>query len=120
MRPRIAISSDATLTRAVVVPNAASDTDGDSVDDRLTSNFMVGGLVTLRIAVVQEVDSVPGNAIALLTQRYTITNVSGVPVNFSLVRIGDFDLVWNGRAELRYGECVARDLGPLGLGRELA
>jgi hypothetical protein len=91
-----AISADATLTRAVVVPNAASDTDGDSVDDRLASTFMVGGLVTLRVGVVQEVDSVPGNAIAVLTQRYTITNLSGVPVNFSLLRLGDYDLVWNG------------------------
>jgi hypothetical protein len=91
-----AISGDATLSRAITVGNAASDTDGDSVDDTLTSNFMVTGPVTLRFAVVQEVDSVPGNAIALLTQRYTITNVTGVQVNFSLVRIGDFDLVWNG------------------------
>ncbi|MHC4082445.1 MAG: hypothetical protein ACYS15_07585 [Planctomycetota bacterium] len=92
-----AISTDATLSRSIVVPNTASDTDGDAVDDRLTSSFLVSGPVTtLRVSVIQEVDSVPGNAVALLTQQYTITNLAAAPANFSLVRIGDFDLVWNG------------------------
>jgi hypothetical protein len=91
-----AISSDGTLNRSISVANVASDTDGDSVDDMLTSSFRVGGAVSLRFSVVQEVDLVPGNAMALLTQRYTIVNVTGQPVNFSLVRIGDYDLLWNG------------------------
>ena len=94
-----AIGSDATLIRNVIVPNASSDTDLDGVDDRLTSSFeILGGSVALLVDVVQEVDSVPGNSIALLTQRYTITNVSALSATFQLLRIGDFDLVYNGTA----------------------
>jgi hypothetical protein len=91
------IDSDATLTRLVIVANAASDTNGDAVDDTLTSSFRVfGGSTALQVDVEQEVDSVPGNSIALLTQRYTILNVSAFPATFSLLRIGDFDMLWNG------------------------
>ena len=91
------IGSDASLTRPVIGPNVASDTDLDGVDDMLTSSFeILGGPSPLLVDVVQEVDSVPGNSIALLTQRYTITNVGALSATFSLLRIGDFDMFWNG------------------------
>ena len=94
-----AIGSDTTLTRVVVNVNVGSDTNADGVDDTLTSTFRVFGSSTfLQVDVEQEVDSVPGNSIALLTQRYTITNLGGSPATFNLVRIGDFDLVYNGTA----------------------
>ena len=91
------MGSDATLTRIVVNVNVGSDTNADGVDDTLTSTFrVIGGSIALQVGVEQEVDSVPGNSIALLTQRYTIMNLSGSPATFNLVRIGDFDLVYNG------------------------
>ncbi len=91
------IGSDASLTRTVIGPNVASDTDLDGVDDMLNSSFeILGGPSPLLVDVVQEVDSVPGNSIALLTQRYTITNVGALSATFSLLRIGDFDMLWNG------------------------
>jgi hypothetical protein len=96
-----AIGADASMMN-FPLGNVPMDTDGDAVPDTLFSAFDVvdaGGLMILHVDVTQEVDSVAGNFIALLTQEYTITNIGPNPVAFSLVRIGDFDLTWDPAAD---------------------
>ncbi len=95
------IQSDDTLLREVIFFNNANDTNADGVDDLMTSRFQVLDInfsVDLLVDVLQAVFSGEGNSIALLIQRYTITNLHDDPVTFNLVRIGDFDLVYNGTA----------------------
>ena len=93
------IGDDTTLIRAVLIPNDPSDSNDDGVVDTLNSSFEVVGVVppvNLHVDLEQEVKSVPGNSIALLTQEYTFQNLGPTPVTFNLVRIGDFDLVYVG------------------------
>ena len=71
----------ATTTLTIINPNVGFDTNADGFNDFLSSTFRVqgGASFDLEVDVEQEVDSVPGNSIALLTQRYTITNNAGAP-----------------------------------------
>ncbi len=81
--------------------NLASDTSGDGVNDTLTSAFAVCGPneLDLHFEVVQSVEQVApagGGAVSVLTQVYTITNVSLTPIDFVLVRADDYDTYWVG------------------------
>ena len=80
----------------VTVQNLASDTDADGIDDTVTSSFqLIGGSTDLTFDLTQHVEKVD-TTIALLTQEYVITNNTAVPIDFTLVRAFDGDLVWSG------------------------
>lgn len=88
------VGGDASLDRAVVSPNSASDTTGNGVDDTVTSAFRVfGGSTDLHFDVVQQVRSV-GMFGARLSQEYTIRNDGASSISFLLVRHYDPDLTW--------------------------
>jgi hypothetical protein len=84
------------LTRTIVTPNAASDTNGDGVNDSLTSAFTVTGANTnLGFNLNQRVFGA-GVGVSILQQDYVISNVTGASVTLDLVRVLDADLSWNG------------------------
>ena len=85
--------ADASLSRSVTSPLAASDSSGNGVDDTLTSSFSVGGGLNLSVEVTQTVTSdTPG--VSFLQQDYVVTNNSSGTVNLTFVRVLDADLVW--------------------------
>jgi len=87
--------ADTTLNKVVLTTNVASDTDGDAVDDTLTSAFQVSRTTTkLRFDVTQHVSSV-AEGVAVMQQDYLITNESTVAITFLLVRSFDGDLFWD-------------------------
>ncbi len=97
---------DRSLDRFITAPNVATDTNGDGVDDTLTSAFMVfsasRGTTDLSFNVTQHVERViplGGNPVAILTQQYEITNNSDSPIDFELVSVFDGDLTWVGDFE---------------------
>ncbi|MCH8166038.1 MAG: hypothetical protein IH889_10565 [Planctomycetes bacterium] len=94
---------DGSLDRIVTAANSASDTNGDGVNDTLTSGFNVsGGDTDLSFDVTQHVERIiplGGNPVAILTQDYTITNNSTLPIDFELVSTFDGDLLWVGDFE---------------------
>ncbi|MCH8153299.1 MAG: hypothetical protein IH830_13115 [Planctomycetes bacterium] len=94
---------DQTLDRTVTEASSASDTNGDGVNDTLTSAFVVtGNGIDLAFAVTQHVERIVplvGNPVAILTQDYTITNNGPSPIDFELVSTFDGDLVWVGDFE---------------------
>lgn len=80
----------------------ASDTNGDGLDDSLTSSFAVcngPADVSLTFDVthsVEQVASGPGVGVSVLTQTHTITNESSTAIDFVLIRQVDSDLFWIG------------------------
>ncbi|MCH8344113.1 MAG: hypothetical protein IH983_08995 [Planctomycetes bacterium] len=90
---------DPSLDTIVTAANSASDTNGDGVNDTLTSGFNVsGGDTDLSFDVTQHVERIVplgGNPVAILTQDYTITNNSTLPIAFELVSTFDGDLLWD-------------------------
>ncbi len=93
-----AVPDDASLTKTITTDNSASDTNGDAVNDTVTSEFNVtGGAVNLSFDLTQHVENTTVAAtVAVLTQTYTITNNSAAAISFDLVRSMDADLVWSG------------------------
>ena len=91
---------DTSLEHELLADHQEFDDNGDGVTDRLVSSFRVFGAgVDLTFDLDQAVDqTIPpeGGIISTLTQTYTITNDSGAPVDFELVRLLDGDLVWVG------------------------
>jgi hypothetical protein len=86
---------DSTLEREVVSERQTSDTDGDGVDDRVISSFSVWGTGTnLSFNLTQDVDEVIAGEVSSITQRYSITNVSGTAIDFELVRSFDGRMIW--------------------------
>jgi len=84
------------LAVSVTAENSASDTDSDGTDDTVTSSFtIVDGSTDLTFDLTQHVQKVD-TTISLLTQAYVITNNSASPIDFTLVRTLDADLVWSG------------------------
>ena len=93
---QLALGNDASLAIAVSSPLAASDTDGDGVDDTLVSSFTATGTNTaLSFDLTQAVSS-PAAGVALMQQDYVITNDSGMSVDIVLARVYDGDLLWDG------------------------
>ena len=94
---------DGSLDTIVTAANSPSDTNGDGVNDTLTSGFNVsGGDTDLSFDVTQHVERIvplSGNTVAILTQDYTITNNSTLPIVFELVSTFDGDLLWVGDFE---------------------
>jgi hypothetical protein len=87
---------DASLDREVTAPIVASDTDGDAVNDVLTSSFRVfGGTTDLGFDLTQQVTMLSSDT-AKLCQIYEISNDTGTPIDFTLVRVFDGDLTWEG------------------------
>jgi len=81
---------------SVTVENSASDTDADGIDDTVTSSFqIIDGGTDLTFDLTQHVEKVD-TTVSLLTQEYVITNNSASPIDFTLVRAFDGDLVWTG------------------------
>ena len=81
--------------------NVASDASGNGVNDTLNSSFAVCGPndVSLTFTLEQKVERfVPlgGAPIAVWTQVYHITNVSGTAISFVLARQNDQDMFWIG------------------------
>ena len=96
-----AFDPDATLERTILGKGSVFfDTDADTFTDRLESSFIVTGAGTdVTFDLVQQISQVipaGGTPVSVLTQTYTITNNSGAPKSFLLVRHLDLDLVWNG------------------------
>ncbi len=90
-------SSDPSLNRIITVANVPSDTNGDGVNDRLTSSFQVVGAVTLLdFDLIQYVSTFVIPGVSFLHQRYTVTNNGPVAITFNMVRAYDGDLVWAG------------------------
>lgn len=82
------------LDRVVTAANVASDTNGDTVNDTLTSSFNVfGGSTDLDFDLTQSVASL-GGGVSILKQDYVITNNGAASIDFSLVRNYDGDLLW--------------------------
>ena len=95
------ISSQTNLTVAITQNVVASDESGNGTDDTGVSAFQIsgGGIgLALTFDLVQHVQSVGLGPVqgALLTQEYTITNLANGPIDFTLVRAFDGDLIWNG------------------------
>ncbi len=91
------VGADASLQREITSESIAFDDDGDTVADRLASSFHVTGTgVDLSFDLDQAVDEaiVDDLAVGVLTQTYTITNNGASPVDFTLVRVYDGDLLW--------------------------
>jgi hypothetical protein len=93
-----AVPDDATLTKSITSDNVASDTNGDAVNDTVTSAFTVtGGSTNLSFGLTQHVENINAPPlVAVLTQTYAITNNSAQAISFRLVRSMDADLVWAG------------------------
>ena len=88
--------ADTSLSRSIITPNAASDTNGDTVDDMLTSAFGVsGGATNLVFGVTQHVSTF-GPGVSFVRQDYTVTNDGIDPITFSMVRAFDGDILWDG------------------------
>lgn len=90
-------AADVSLAREVTATNVASDSNGDLVDDTLTSSFRVFRvpLTDLAFDLTQEVSSV-GVGVAVMRQDYTITNDGVDAITFVLVRTFDGDFIWDG------------------------
>ncbi len=93
---------DDSLERTILGDGSLSfDDDNNGEWDRLTSSFVISGPgVDLNFDLVQVISQIVPAAgqseVAVVTQTYTVTNNSGAPIDFNLVRHLDMDLVWNG------------------------
>ena len=82
----------------------ASDTNGDGLDDSMSSSFAVCNGptdVSLTFDVTHSVELVasgPGVGVSVLTQTHTITNESSTAIDFVLIRQVDAHLMWIGDA----------------------
>lgn len=91
-------NSDVSLDRAVTAANVASDATGDGVNDTLTSAFRVfnaSGTTNLSFTLTQEVRSISAG-VSIMRQSYSILNSAPNPIDFSLVRGFDGDLIFTG------------------------
>jgi hypothetical protein len=87
--------ADASLDAIITSPSVASDTDGNFVDDTLESSFTVGGGSTaLSFDLTQTVAPHVAGISSFLVQKYVITNDASTPIDFTLVRAMDADLLW--------------------------
>jgi len=89
--------ADVSLTRTITCPNVASDTNGDTVNDRATSAFTVtnvAGTTNLSFFLEQTIRVVTAGSVAAVEQNYTIRNDAAVPISFVLVRAVDGDLIY--------------------------
>jgi hypothetical protein len=113
----LSVGDDATLAIAVTSPNAFSDTNGDTINDRAVSAFSVlGGTTDLGVSLVQQVGS-GGPGVAFLQQDYTLTNNSeGFPISFKMVRNYDGDLPWTGGANFFLDDEVGTSMHGAGQG----
>ena len=96
-----ALSSGSNLTVEITQNVVASDESGNGTDDTGVSAFQISGGgfgVALTFDLVQHVQSVGLGPVqgAVLTQEYTITNLANSPIDFTLVRAYDGDLLWDG------------------------
>ena len=92
---------DDSLERTILGDGSiAFDDNNNGEFDRLESSFVITGAgVDLLFDLTQTISQIVpagGSEVAVLTQTYTITNNSGAPIEFELVRHLDLDLVWNG------------------------
>ncbi len=89
------LTPDVTLSRAIVgIGNLEFDENPvDGITDKLTSEFNVGGALSLNFVVEQTVSNLSG-AISVLEQTYTITNTGGSPAEFVMLRLYDGDFYW--------------------------
>jgi len=92
---------DASLSRQIIgLGSEAFDDSGNGEFDRLESTFVVTGAgKDLRFDLTQTIGQVTPKAgpdVSVLTQTYTITNNSGAPTEFILVRHLDVDSVFAG------------------------
>jgi hypothetical protein len=89
----------------------ATDTNGDGVDDTLTSEFtVVGDGVDLAIHLIQKVESggdLP-EGISLMTQTLVIDN-NGPAVDFELLRHMDPNLPWQGGTDFFLNDSVGTE-----------
>ncbi len=77
------------------------DDNRDGAADRFESAFNLVGKgpgMVLNFQLTQQIESMPGVA-AVLTQTLVITNNALLPVDFTLVRSMDGDLVWDAAAD---------------------
>jgi hypothetical protein len=91
------IGTDPTLTRTITCPNVASDTNGDTVNDRATSAFTVtniAGTTNLSFFLDQTVRATTAGSVAAVEQNYTIRNNALTPISFVLLRAVDGDLIY--------------------------
>lgn len=109
-----AFSADASLSRSILTPNAAIDTNGDGVNDLANSEFRVfGGATDLRFQLQQRVVNV-SSGVSYLQQDYTVTNQSTAgAIAFTMVRAADLDLVFDNNFET---ESVGTTANGAGLG----
>lgn len=90
---------DPSLSRAITVGNQFFDTTGNGVNDTVTSAFDVTGApVNLAFDLRQHVATF-GAGVSFLQQDYTIVNMGGGPLSFSMVRTFDGDLLWSASFE---------------------
>lgn len=86
---------DATLNRTVTGGLVGSDTNGDGIQDTLTSGFNVaGGATNLDFQLTQHVATF-ASGISFMQQDYVITNNGGA-TSLELVRAFDADMLWSG------------------------
>jgi len=91
---------DTTIERTIVGDGSFFfDDNNDGLIDRLESTFtLTGAGVDLEFQLIQRIQSIPGVA-TVLTQTFFITNNAGAPIDFTLVRSMDGDLVWDAAAD---------------------
>ncbi len=87
-------SDDMSLTRTVTSPNVASDTNGDGIDDTATSAFSVSGTGTDLAFTLQQRVAIFSGAVSFMQQTYGITNNGAEPIDLTLVRAFDGDLIF--------------------------
>ncbi|MEE8459994.1 MAG: hypothetical protein V3S08_08970, partial [Phycisphaerales bacterium] len=92
---------DASLERTILGDGSLFfDDDLDGLFDRLESSFTITGagkdLLFDLTQTIGQIIGAPGGDVAVLTQVYVVTNNSGAPTSFVLLRHLDLDLVWNG------------------------
>ncbi len=101
------VGPDPSLSRVVTALPDAFDTNGDAVDDTMTSSFDVTG-TGVDLSFDHTASVTQGPTSATVTQVYEITN-NGAAVSFELLHIADFDMVWVGDFAT---DSVGQDLAP--------
>ncbi len=95
-----AFPPDGSVSTQILVPLLGFDDNNDGVDDRLVSEYVitsVGG-VNLHIFVEQTIANVasPSGLVAVVNQFVQITNTTGSPVEFTILRLANSNLIWDG------------------------
>ncbi len=89
------VGPDPSLGRVVTSLPVAFDTDGDAVNDTMTSSFQVTG-AGFDLGFDHEASVGQDETSATVTQTYVITNNGGATISVELLHLADYDLVWVG------------------------